>query len=88
MEKFLPLQLILQIPELPGQLKWGGGGGFLKSTDYGNTWVSQSAFNGQNMWGVHVQPTDGNVVITGCYSCGNWNMEIKKWRTNVDPNSN
>jgi len=22
------------------------------------------------MWGVHVQPTDGNVVITGCYSCG------------------
>ena len=55
--------------------KWGGGGGFLKSTDYGNTWVAQSTFNGINMWGVHVEPTNGNVVITGCYSCGN------SWRT-------
>ena len=27
------------------------------------------------MWGVHVQPTDGNVVIAGCYSCGT------SWRT-------
>ena len=23
------------------------------------------------MWGVHVQPTDGNLVIAGCFSCGN-----------------
>jgi photosystem II stability/assembly factor-like uncharacterized protein len=61
-------------PGIAWATKWGGGGGFLKSTDYGNTWVAQSAFNGQNMWGVHVQPTDGNVVITGCYSCsqGTW----------------
>jgi len=57
-------------PGIAWATKWGGGGGFLKSTDYGNTWTAQSAFNGQNMWGVHVQPTDGNVVITGCYSCG------------------
>ncbi|KAA0240574.1 MAG: T9SS C-terminal target domain-containing protein [Chlorobiota bacterium] len=27
------------------------------------------------MWGVHVQPTDGNMVIAGCYSCG------ASWRT-------
>ncbi|NNJ53626.1 MAG: T9SS type A sorting domain-containing protein, partial [Ignavibacteriaceae bacterium] len=37
--------------------------------------TSQSGFNGINMWGVHTQPSDGNVVITGCYSCGN------TWRT-------
>lgn len=55
--------------------KWGGGGGLLKSTDYGDTWVAQSSFSGTSMWGVHVQPTDGNVVITGCYSCGS------TWRT-------
>ncbi|MDZ7626380.1 MAG: hypothetical protein U5J96_18280 [Ignavibacteriaceae bacterium] len=49
--------------------KWGGGNGLLKSTDYGATWTLQPGFT-QSMWGVHVQPTDGNVVITGCYSCG------------------
>jgi photosystem II stability/assembly factor-like uncharacterized protein len=57
-------------PGIAWATKWSGGGGLLKSTDYGNTWVAQSTFNGQNMWGVHVQPSDGNVVITGCYSCG------------------
>lgn len=62
-------------PGIAWATKWGGGGGFLKSTDYGDTWVAQSAFNGTSMWGVHVQPTDGNVVITGCYSCGS------TWRT-------
>jgi len=50
--------------------KWSGGNGLLKSTDYGATWTLQSGFT-QSMWGVHVQPTDGNVVIAGCYSCGN-----------------
>jgi len=51
--------------------KWGGGGGFLKSTDYGETWSNVSGFSGINMWGVDIQETDGNIVITGCYSCGN-----------------
>jgi hypothetical protein len=55
--------------------KWSGGGGLLKSTDFGETWVHQSGFNGISMWGVHVQPTDGNLVIAGCYSCGT------SWRT-------
>ena len=58
-------------PGIAWATKWGGGGGFLKSTDYGETWVALPSFNGINMWGVHVQPDDGNVVITGCYSCGN-----------------
>jgi len=57
-------------PGVAWATKWSGGGGLLKSTNYGDTWTLQSGFNGQNMWGVHVQPTDGNVVIAGCYSCG------------------
>jgi photosystem II stability/assembly factor-like uncharacterized protein len=50
--------------------KWSGGGGFLKSTDFGQTWTSVSGFGGVNMWGVHVQMDDGNIVMNGCYSCG------------------
>ena len=57
-------------PGIAWATKWSGGGGLLKSTDYGETWVAQSSFTGTNMWGVHVQPTDGDVVIAGCYSCG------------------
>ena len=57
-------------PGVAWATKWGGSGPYLlKSTDYGNTWTPQSNFT-SSMWGVHVQPTDGNVVITGCYSCG------------------
>ncbi|HSW54748.1 MAG TPA: T9SS type A sorting domain-containing protein [Ignavibacteriaceae bacterium] len=56
-------------PGIAWATKWGGGNGLLKSTDYGATWTLQSGFT-QSMWGVHVQPDDGNVVITGCYSCG------------------
>jgi len=51
--------------------KWGGDGGFLKSTDYGENWTSVSEFNGINMWGVDIQETDGNLVMVGCFSCGN-----------------
>ena len=61
-------------PGVAWATKWGGGNGLLKSTDYGATWTLQPGFT-QSMWGVHVQPTDGNVVIAGCYSCGT------SWRT-------
>lgn len=62
-------------PGVAWATKWGGGGGFLKSTDYGATWIPITQFNGINMWGVHVNPFDGNEVFAGCYSCGN------TWRT-------
>lgn len=62
-------------PGVAWATKWGGGGGFLKSTDYGATWNPISNFNNINMWGVHVNPLDGNEVYTGCYSCGS------VWRT-------
>ena len=50
--------------------KWSGGGGFLKSTDFGQIWTSVSGFGGTNMWSVHVQMDDGNLVMNGCFSCG------------------
>ncbi len=56
-------------PGVAWATKWGGGNGLLKSTDYGETWTLVPGFT-QSMWGVYVQPTDGNVIITGCYSCG------------------
>jgi hypothetical protein len=61
-------------PGVAWATKWGGGGGFLKSTDYGETWVAQSTFTSINMWGVHVQPTDGNIILVNSYSTapGSW----------------
>ena len=59
--------------------KWAGGGGFLISADYGESWTSVSGFNSTDMWGVHVQPTDGNVIIAACYSCNSPNSFT--WRS-------
>jgi len=62
-------------PGVAWATKWSGGGGLLKSTDYGETWTSVAGFNGINMWGVHVMPDDGNIVMSSCYGCG------KSWRS-------
>ena len=61
-------------PGVAWATKWSGGGGLLKSTDYGETWVAQPTFSGINMWGVHVQPTDGNIILVNSYSTapGSW----------------
>lgn len=61
-------------PAIAWATKWGGGGGLLKSTDYGETWNLQSGFTGINMWGVHIQPTDGNIILVNSYSTapGSW----------------
>ncbi len=61
-------------PGVAWATKWGGGGGLLKSTDYGETWVPHSTFTGINMWGVHIQPTDGNIILVNSYSTspGTW----------------
>ncbi|MBI5216741.1 MAG: exo-alpha-sialidase [Ignavibacteriae bacterium] len=47
--------------------RWSGGGGFVKSTDGGETWNFSTPLNGINMWGVAVSTTDPNFVITGTY---------------------
>lgn len=62
-------------PGVAWATKWSGGGGLLKSTDYGSTWTLIPLFSGTNMWGVHVNPLDGNEVYAACYSCGT------TWRT-------
>ena len=78
-------------PGIAWATKWSGGGGLLKSTNYGESWSLVSGFNGINMWGVHVQPTDGNIVMTGCYSCGNTWRSINggtTWTQISAPSSN
>ncbi|MCH7962871.1 MAG: T9SS type A sorting domain-containing protein [Bacteroidetes bacterium] len=57
-------------PGIAWATKWSGGGGLLKSTDYGETWVAHPDFNGMNMWGVHIQPSDGNIIIVNSYTVG------------------
>ena len=61
-------------PGVAWATKWGGGGGLLRSADYGETWTLQPGFTGISMWGVHVQPSDGNVVVVNSYSSspGSW----------------
>jgi len=61
-------------PGIAWATKWSGGGGLLKSTDFGETWTLQPTFNSISMWGVNVQPSDGNVVIANSYSTspGSW----------------
>ncbi len=51
--------------------KWGGGGGLLKSTDFGQTWVAIPFFNGLSMWGVDIAPENPDFVMTGKYSGSN-----------------
>jgi len=61
-------------PGIAWATKWSGGGGLLKSTDYGETWSLQPGFTGINMWGVNIQPSDGNIIIVNSYSTspGSW----------------
>ncbi len=62
-------------PGIAWATKWGGTlPGLLKSTDYGETWVNQPYFNSISMWGVHVQPSDGNIILVNSYSTspGTW----------------
>jgi|WetSurSiteA1Bulk_404760.scaffolds.fasta_scaffold21030_1 hypothetical protein len=61
-------------PGVAWATKWSGGGGLLKSTNYGETWNLQPGFTGINMWGVYVQPSDGNIILVNSYSTspGSW----------------
>lgn len=54
--------------------KWSGGGGVLKSTNYGQTWSLVPYFGSINMWGIHVQESDGNIILANSYSTspGSW----------------
>jgi photosystem II stability/assembly factor-like uncharacterized protein len=54
-------------PRVAYAAKWGGGGGFVKTTDGGETWQAIALFNGVNMWGVAVSTTHPNYVVTGTW---------------------
>jgi len=58
-------------PGVAWAVKWFDGGGVFKSTDYGLTWteITNSDFDVENMWTVHIQADDSNVLIVGCFSC-------------------
>lgn len=81
----------LREPGIAWATKWSGGGGLLKSTDYGTTWNAIPTFAGQSMWGLHINPFDGNEVFTGCYSCGTtWKTKNggALWQTVSIPSTN
>ncbi len=61
-------------PGVAWATKWSGGGGMLKSTNYGQSWNLVSYFGSINMWGVHIQPSDGNIILANSYSTspGSW----------------
>ena len=63
-----------QNPGIAWATKWSGGGGMLRSTNYCQTWTLVPYFGSINMWGVHVQETDGNIILANSYSTspGSW----------------
>lgn len=46
----------------------------LKSTNFGQTWTIVPYFGSINMWGVYIQPSDGNIILANSYSTapGSW----------------
>lgn len=54
-------------PAIAYATKFGGGGGFVKTTNYGETWLPISQFNGINTWGVDICPDYPNYVIMGTW---------------------
>ena len=63
-----------QNPGIAWATKWSGGGGMLKSTNFGQTWTLVPYFGSINMWGVHIQESDGNIILANSYSTapGSW----------------
>ena len=57
------LALNMANPAVAYGTKFGGGGGVVKTTNYGETWQSITQFNGLNTWGVDVSPDNPNYVI-------------------------
>lgn len=63
-----------QNPGIAWATKWSGGGGMLNSTNFGQSWTLVPFFGSINMWGVHIQESDGNIILTNSYSTapGSW----------------
>jgi hypothetical protein len=50
-------------PAIAYGTKWGGGGGLLKTTNFGETWQEIGQFSGLNTWGVEVSTDNPNYVV-------------------------
>ena len=63
-----------QNPGIAWATKWSGGGGMLKSTNFGQTWTLVPYFGSINMWGIHIQESDGKIILANSYSTspGSW----------------
>jgi photosystem II stability/assembly factor-like uncharacterized protein len=61
------LALAFDHPRTVYGARWSGGGGFVKSTDGGETWAYSNPLNGINTWGVDVSKTYSNYLITGTF---------------------
>jgi photosystem II stability/assembly factor-like uncharacterized protein len=61
------LALDMTNPAVAYGTKFGGGGGFVKTTNYGETWQAIPQFNGINTWGVDVSPVHPNYVVMGTW---------------------
>ena len=55
-------------PAVAYATKFSGGGGFLKTTDYGETWTEISGFTGIDCWGVAVALHNSDLVVMGTYT--------------------
>ncbi len=61
------IALNLQNPAIAFGTKFGGGGGLVKTTNYGETWQLIPQFNGKNMWGVAISTENPNYVVTNTW---------------------
>jgi len=56
-----------QRPNIAYATKFSGGGGLIKTIDYGATW-NLIGFAGTSTWGVHIDPNNSDYVLTGTWS--------------------
>ncbi|MFN0157178.1 MAG: SdrD B-like domain-containing protein [Bacteroidota bacterium] len=56
-----------QNPAIAYATRWGGGGGFIKTTNYGETWVAIPQFTGLQTWGVGVSTENPEFVAFGTW---------------------
>jgi hypothetical protein len=61
------IALNLQNPAIAFGTKFGGGGGLVKTTNYGETWQLIPQFNGKNMWGVAISAEHPDYVVTNTW---------------------
>lgn len=61
------LALNLRDPKIAFGTKFGGGGGLVKTTDFGETWQLVPGFSGKNMWGVAISSDNPDYVVTNTW---------------------